>query len=97
MGNADKWLQRFRCPLCKKSKQDYKDANLEQEVNEMEFLRETWLKCKNFKQITTGVARLDLVITILWGAPHTNNWRNYKATRQQVVHDSNIVLRLVRV
>ena len=96
-GNPDRWLQKFRCPLCKKSKQDYKDANLEAEVNEMTFLRETWLKCKTYVQVTTGIKRLDCILTILWGKPHDRHWRDYSKTNRKVVMDDFIVLRLVRV
>lgn len=96
-GNSDRWLQKYRCPLCKKTKQDYKDANLEGEVNEMTFLRETWLKCRQYVQVTTGIKRLDCVLTILWGKPHDRNWRDYSKTNRKVVMDDFIVLRLVRV
>lgn len=97
LGNADKFLQRFRCPLCKKSVKDYKEAGLEGEAAEMQYLKATWQKCKVYKQVTTGIARLDLVLTVLWGPPHKDGWRDYKKTKREVVHSPYIVLRLVRV
>jgi hypothetical protein len=70
---------------------------LEGEAAEMQYLRMTWQKCKQFKQITTGIARLDLILTILWGPPHKDNWRDYSKTQRKVNLEPCIVLRLVRV
>ena len=97
IGNSRRWLDKHRCPLCRKTHQDYKDANLEREIEEMTFLRQTWIKCREFVQVTTGVKRLDLVITVLWGPPHNRNWRDYSKAHKPVVMDDHIILRLVRV
>lgn len=76
-GDSARVLGRHRCGLCKKTRKDYCDANLEREVAEVTFLREVWLKAKKFQQNTTGTSKLDLVITLLFGAPHSGRWRDY--------------------
>lgn len=76
-GDAARVLGKNKCGLCKKTKKDYQDANLEREVEEFKFLRETWLKAQQFQQNTTGTSKLDLVITLLWGPPHSGRWRDY--------------------
>jgi hypothetical protein len=83
-GNPIKNCDRYRFQNCKKNAKDYKDANLETEVAEMDYLHQTWLKVRAFKQITTGIRKLDFAIQSLFGVPHTENWRNYKlATKLQ--------------
>jgi hypothetical protein len=76
-GDSARVLDRHRCGLCKKRKQDYCDANLEREVAEMSFLRDVWIKARDYHQNTTGTSKLDLVITMLWGPPHSGRWRDY--------------------
>lgn len=93
LGNPTKFCGKYRCPLCKRCNKDFQE--LQHEANEIQYLRETWEKCKRFNQKTTGIARLDLVITILWGNPHNNGWRDYSG--KNVVMDPFIVLRLMRV
>lgn len=89
-GNPVKNAARYRCQLCKRNAKDYKDANLEREVIEMEYLHQTWLKCRAFKQITTGIRKLDFALQSLFGVPHTQNWRNYKMVKPK--NDSPFVI-----
>lgn len=56
---------------------DYYKAGLEPEVKEYKYLHTTWLKCRGFKMVTTGVRKLDSIIELLFGKPHNENWRNY--------------------
>jgi hypothetical protein len=86
----------YRCALCRKTRKDYKEADLLREVEEFEYLKETWNKCRIFKQLSTGIKRLDLVITHLFGAPHNCNWRNYDMAKN-VNMDDFVVLRIARV
>jgi len=66
------------------------------EIVEMQYLRETWEKCRIFKQLSTGIKRLDAIITILFGNPHNSGWRDYSKA-VGVNMDDFIVLRLARV
>lgn len=77
-GNAQQSIAKHRCGVCKKTHQDYKDANLEAEVAEWNYLHQTWLKVQRFKQMTTGIVSLDNVLERIFGKPHDRNWRNYK-------------------
>jgi transposase-like protein len=76
-GNSERFLDKFRCPLCKKNRLDYKKAGLEYESDEMGYLYTTWLKVRGFNMATTGIKKLDALLEGLWGKPHTNDWRNY--------------------
>lgn len=76
-GNAKAVLDTNKCGLCRKTNKDYRDANLGHEVEEWKYLRMTWIKCQTYNQNTTGIAKLDLVITTLFGPPHSGMWRNY--------------------
>jgi len=94
-GTPQKVLQRFRCQLCRRCDQDYKDANLEREVHEWAYLRETWEKVRAFKQITTGIQKLDFVLESMFGKPHDRDWRNYSKVKKPVNTSPFVVLRLV--
>lgn len=76
-GNSEYYLNRFRCPLCKKNLLDYKKAGLEHEAKEFRYLHDTWLKVKGFNMPTTGIKKLDSLLENLFGKPHANDWRNY--------------------
>lgn len=76
-GNSEFFMDRSRCPLCKKNLLDYKKAGLEAEVVEMRYLYTTWQKVKGFKMATTGIKKLDALLENLFGKPHNNHWRNY--------------------
>lgn len=76
-GNSDKALGFFRCKVCKLSKKDYEKHDLVREREEFEYLHQTWLKVKGYKQITTGITKLDFLLTMLFGVPHTEGWRDY--------------------
>ena len=77
-GNPKRSIDKYRCGVCGKTHQDYKDANLEHEVEEWNYLHQTWLKVKRFRQMTTGIASLDNVLERIFGKPHDGDWRNYK-------------------
>ncbi len=96
-GNADKSLGYFRCKACKMSKKDYEEQDLTTERAEFEYLKATWEKVKAFKQITTGIAKLDFLLQILFGVPHTENWRNYKLTKVKVEMSPFVILRTVDI
>ena len=76
-GNSEYFLDRFRCPLCKKNLSDYKKAGLQTEAEEMRYLYQTWQKVKHYKQVTTGIKKLDALLELLFGKPHDRDWRNY--------------------
>lgn len=92
-GNPTKVCDRYRCVLCKRTSKEYKEAGLEREVEEFNYLKQTWLKVKMYKQITTGIRKLDLAIQLLFGIPHTDGWRDYK--RVKAKEDKFICLRMV--
>lgn len=96
-GNADKMLGKFRCGACKKSKKDYEAAGLEGERSEFEYLHLTWLKVKNFKMVTTGIAKLDFLLQLLFGVPHKEDWRNYSKTKVKVEMSRFVILRTVNI
>lgn len=96
-GNADKKLQRFRCKACKMSKKDYEEQGLQHEREEFEYLHATWLKVQAFKQITTGIAKLDFLLQMLFGIPHTSDWRNYAKTNVKVEMSKFVILRTVNL
>lgn len=91
-------LDRHRCGACKQT-DAYYTKELPREVEEFEWLRISWLKVKKFAQISTGIKKLDFVLTMTFGIPHTKGWRDYsKLTPGQKAafcDDMNIVLRLV--
>lgn len=91
-GNADKALGKFRCGVCKQSKKDYEAAGLQNEVAEVNYLYLTWLKVKNFKMRTTGIQKLDFVLTMTFGHPGHADWRKYLPT-DKVNRDKFICLR----
>lgn len=70
-----------RCGICRKSAADYKKAGLENEVKEWHYLRVLWRKCQINNQVTTGIKRIDYLITVLFGPPHANGWRDYSKTQ----------------
>lgn len=76
-GSSEATLGRFRCPLCKKNRSDYKKAGLEREVIEFAYLHTTWLKLRKFQQPTTGIKKLDSLLELLFGKPHDRYWRDY--------------------
>lgn len=84
-GNSVVTMDKTRCGICKKNLTHYKKQGLETEVKEMKFLHDTWMKCKAYKQKTTNVGKLDLVITILFGKPHDSGWRSVEPTTKSVV------------
>ncbi len=94
-GNADKTLGYFRCKACKQSKKDYETKGLQYEREEFEYLHLTWLKCKGYKQITTGIAKLDFLLEMLFGKPHDRDWRNYSKTKVRVEMSKFVILRTV--
>ncbi len=98
-GDAARVLDKQRCGLCRKTHKDYKDANLEREIEEFKFLRETWLRCKKFTQNTTGTSKLDLVIHLLFGKPHDGIWRDYTLDPKAGSYgiDSGVVIRSVQL
>lgn len=98
-GDAARVLGKNKCGLCRKTKKDYCDANLEREVEELKFLRATWLKAKTFQQNTTGISKLDLVITVLWGPPHSGRWRDYSTAPEAARFNlaSGVVVRSVQM
>lgn len=98
-GDANRVLGKNKCGLCRKTKKDYCDANLEREVTEMAFLRDTWLKARQFLQNTTGTSKLDLVITLLFGAPHNGRWRDYSTAPDAARFNlaSGVVVRSVQL
>ena len=63
------------CKVCRRNRKFYEQYSAE--VDEMNYLYTTWQKCKIFKQVTTGVRKLDASITLLFGKPHNVDWRNY--------------------
>lgn len=95
-GNSEYYLDRYRCPLCKKNLLDYKKAGLEAEAVEMRYLYTTWLKVKGFNQPTTGIKKLDALLEGLFGKPHNRDWRNYAKfpVRESSPH---VVLRTVNL
>lgn len=92
-GNAKKNLQVLRCGVCKMTHQDYKDRNLEAEIEEWNYLHQTWLKCRLYKTVTTGVSTLDNVLERLFGKPHDRDWRNYEKEKAREIR----LLRTARV
>jgi len=94
-GNADATFQKFRCPMCKLSKKDYEQRGLEAERTEMEYLYRTWAKCKSYSMISTGIKKLDFILTLLFGVPHTKGWRDYKKFKGKLTEDNGVVLRTV--
>lgn len=95
-GNADKALGKYRCGACKQSKKDYENRGLVIEREEYEYLHATWLKVRAYKQITTGIAKLDFLIEMLFGKPHNENWRNYAKTSVKVEMSKFVILRVAR-
>lgn len=93
-GNAHVVLNKFRCSLCKKSHKDYVDAGLEAEVEEFKYLHLTWIKCKAYKQVTTGIKKLDLVLVLVFGQPNPD-FRQYHKTKQKIHDSPYIILRTV--
>lgn len=96
-GNADKALGKFRCGACKQSKKDYETRGLQAEREEFEYLYATWLKVKGYKQITTGIAKLDFLLEMLFGKPHTSDWRSYAKTKVKVEMSKFVILRTVNI
>lgn len=86
-----------KCPACRMARREYIKMGMEAELSEMEYLRDTWEKCRKYKQVSTGIKKLDLVLTLLWGNPHNDNWRVYSKAKFTVNMENFIVLRLVRV
>ncbi len=85
-----------KCTVCKKSKAQYLKLGLDREIEEMIYLKATWTKAKIYKQISTGIKKLDFLITYLFGNPHDRYWRDYAKAAN--VNESNfIVLRISHV
>lgn len=55
--------------MCKQSHADWVRSGYEYECEEILYLWRTWLKCRNFKQQSTGVAGVDAIIVALFGFP----------------------------
>lgn len=70
------------CKVCRRNRKFYQDYAVE--VQEMNYLYTTWCKCKLFKQVTTGIRKLDALITLLFGKPHDENWRDYSKVQPRI-------------
>lgn len=97
-GKPSRVLDKFRCGACKQN-DAYYTKELPNELVEYDWLYSTWLKCKKYSQISTGIQKLDFVLTMTFGAPHGKGWRDYKqltpGQKAAFCSDMNIVLRLV--
>lgn len=97
-GRPSQVLDKYRCGACKQTSAFY-TKELPNEVEEYDWLYSTWLKIKKYSQISTGIKKLDFVLTVIFGVPHQKGWRDYsKLTPKQKAcfyEDMNIVLRLV--
>ncbi len=95
-GNATKTLGKGKCGVCKKKFLDYVAEGLRPEVEQLEYLRLTWQKCRTFRQVSTGYKKLDVFINLLFGQPHTNGeWMNYDLIPGKVVMNDFIIIRTI--
>lgn len=58
--------------MCKRTKSDWNKAGFEYEIDQVLYLHNTWIKCKTYKQESTGIPDTDNVIIYLFGMPHSN-------------------------
>lgn len=64
-------ITKHKCWFCDMSITDYKKIDPphgESQVKYHQYLRETWVKCRRYKMLTTGVFSLDEQLHQMWGA-----------------------------
>ncbi len=47
--------------------------------------------------ITTGIAKLDFLLQMLFGIPHREDWRNYAKAKMKVEMSRFVILRTVDI
>lgn len=58
--------------MCKRTQSDWNKAGYENEIAHIMYLRDTWFKCKVYKQLSTGIKDTDNAIIYLFGMPHND-------------------------
>lgn len=56
-------IPKGKCKICKKSKRDYDPRTVEQ----IQFLRDTFLRCQKFRQESCGDPNIDAQMKHIWG------------------------------
>lgn len=78
-GTPKVFLNRETCLMCKCNHAAWVRAGYENEAKEILYLKQLWLKAKNFKQQSTGVPVMDACIVFLFGMP----WDGFGSEKPQ--------------
>lgn len=68
-GNSIELWKEPKCKFCRKTPGQWRDIGFEDHSAQLVYLRQTWIKCQNYKQQSTEIQSIDRILVYLWGKP----------------------------